>query len=74
MLQGMHAELNSQADTLERVNNHVDTTQQGLANVQASAEKTLGKKGESPCAYVYLLLRSFPWKDSHEKDDAFCLA
>lgn len=44
--QGMNAELNSQAATLERVNNHVDTTQQGLANVQASAEKTLGKKGE----------------------------
>ena len=42
----MNAELNSQAATLERVNNHVDTTQQGLANVQASAEKTLGKKGE----------------------------
>lgn len=41
----MHSELDSQAATLERVNNHVDTTQQGLANVQASAEKTLGKKG-----------------------------
>ena len=48
MVQGMHTELNSQATTLERVNNHVDSTQQGLANVQTSAEKTLGKKGELP--------------------------
>lgn len=43
----MHEEVERQEDVLTRVTDHVDRTQDGLSTVQASAEKTLGKKGTS---------------------------
>ena len=44
----MTDEVGRQEDVLDRVTGHVDRTQVGLADVQQSAEKTLGKKGRHP--------------------------
>jgi len=47
-LQAMRGELDRQDPVLSRVTDHVEHAQDGLANVQRSAEKTLGKKGVPP--------------------------
>lgn len=44
-LQAMGEELGHQEAVLDRVTGHVDKTHLGLSEVQASAERTLGKKG-----------------------------
>ena len=45
-LQTMREELAYQDKVFQNVDDHVDKTKLGLAQVQQSAEKTLGKKGE----------------------------
>jgi hypothetical protein len=43
----MRGEIDRQDPVLQRVADHVEKAQDGLAVVQKSAEKTLGKKGNS---------------------------
>ena len=59
ILQAMRGELDRQEPMIQRVTDHVDQAQDGLANVQRSAEKTLGKKGTHLLTSLYPEI-SFP--------------
>jgi uncharacterized phage infection (PIP) family protein YhgE len=54
MSQAMRSELDRQAPAIDRLTTHVEQAQGDLANVQKSAEKTLGKKGTRKVQRKYM--------------------
>jgi len=50
----MRSELDRQAPAIDRLTTHVEQAQGDLANVQKSAEKTLGKKGTRKVQRKYM--------------------